>query len=148
MSVFKDVMGRWITSGLFKETAQANKSYIIFTLEEARQAYIECRDVTGYLFAETHLGGYPHWLALKESPALQTYILAWEEELEVKLRSEALQSILLQSEVKEKGYQAAKYLVEGGWKKKVAGRPTKGAIKKESDIRARMYDEFKPKMVK
>ena len=139
-------MNRWITSGLFKETAQS-KNFIVYTLKEARKLFVECNDPTGYQFATTHLGGYDHWLALKESPALMHYILAWEEELEVKLRSEALVSILTMSKT-DKGYQAAKFLVDGGWKPKTSGRPTKALIKKESAIRNRMYDEFKPQMVK
>lgn len=146
MSKFKDSMNRWITSGLFKETAQTPNN-IVYTLEGCKKLYIAANDLTGYLFSEEHLGGYQHWLALKESPALQPHILAWEEELEVKIRAEALQSIYKESK-SEKGYQASKYLVEGGWKTKTPGRPTKAKIKKESDIRSRMYDEFKPKMVK
>lgn len=146
MNKFKDVMGRWITSGLFKETAQ-KKDYIIFTLAEARSLYIEANDLTGYLFATTVLGGWKHWLALKESPALLPHILQWEDELEVKVRSLGLQNIMTASKGIQ-GYQASKYLVEGGWNKKTVGRPSKAQVQKESKIRAAMYDEFKMEVVK
>ena len=146
MNKFKDIMGRWITSGLFKETAQ-KKGYIIYTIDEARAFFIECNDPTGYLFAITFLGGWKHWLALQESPALAHHLLQWEEELEVKMRSENLQ-LVVQEAKGEKGYQAAKYLVEAGWKKKEAGRPSKASIKKESKLRASIYDEFELTSVK
>ena len=143
---FKDVMGRWITSGLFKETAQ-KKDYIVYTLDEARKLFIEMNDPTGYLFANTALGGWKHWLALKESPALAHHLLQWEEELEIKIRAEGLQRVYEESRG-DKGYQAAKYLVEAGWKKKGVGRPSSAAIKKESTLRANIYDEFKLESVK
>ena len=128
MKVFKDSMNKWITSGLFKETAQ-KKGYVVYTLDECRKKFIEYNDPTGYCFATEMLGGYAHWLALKLSPALEHHILQWEDELTVKLRCQGLQEII--SEAKgDKGYQASKYLVEAGWNKKLVGRPSKEAIKK------------------
>ena len=144
--VFQDTMNRWITSGLFKEIAQ-RPDYIIYTLSEARDLFIECNDPTGYIFSKKYLGGYQHWLALKESPAVAPHILQWEEELEIKLRAEALQNIYNDS-CGEKSYQASKYLVEGGWKPKTMGRPSRAAIQKEARLRSAIYDEFKLKSVK
>lgn len=137
---FKDSMNRFITSGLFKETAQL-PDYILMTLDEGRQRYIECNDPTGYLFATTYMGGWKHWLAVKASSALSNHIILWEEELEIKLRSEALISIYNESK-KAKGYQAAKYIVEGGWKDKTVGRPTNKKIRREARIHSKMYSEF------
>ena len=138
--VFKDTMDRFITSGLFKETAQT-KNWIEYTLKEAKVLFIECGDPTGYLFSEKHLGGYQHWLALKQSPALEHHLLSWEDELEVKIRAEGLKRVIEESE-KKTGYQAAKYLVQAGWKMKELGRPTKQKIKEESIKRSKIYEEF------
>ena len=146
MSKFQDKMNRWITSGLFKETAQ-RPDYVIWTLREARELYIESNDPTGYLFSTTCLGGYQHWLAIKASPTLEHHIAAWEEELEVKLRSESLMKMQVVAQT-DKGYQAAKYLAEGGWKPKQTGRPTREKIKTESRIQSKIYDEFGLKAVK
>lgn len=143
--IFKDVMGRWITSGLFKETAQKD-DYVIYTLDDARKWYMECNDPTSYLFATSFLDGYKHWLALKESPALAHHLLQWEDELEVKMRSEALNRIYTYSKGKD-GYQASKYLVEAGWLKKKAGRPSKAQIAKETRLRAQTYKEFNLEVV-
>lgn len=144
---FKDSVGRWLTSGLFKETAQS-KEFIQFTLEEAKQAYLSCEDLTGYLFATTFLGGWQHFLALKESPALTHHIVQWEDELEVKLRSSALQT-LYNSAKTGKDSVSAKYIVNGGWKRREgAGRPTKEERDRATKIQSKIYDEFGLKLVK
>jgi hypothetical protein len=144
--IFRDSMKRFITSGLFHETAQ-QKDYVIYTLDEARALYVDCNDPTGYQFANLYLGGYKHWLALKESQALAHHILQWEDELEVKLRSEALVRIHTHSKGKD-GYQASKYLAEAGWSKQGVGRPSKAQIEKEAKLRSRTYDEFNLQVVK
>ncbi len=142
---FKDPQGRWITSGLFKETAQT-KSYILFTLDEARTLYIACGDPTGYTFADEHLGGWQHWLALKASPALEGKIREWEEELEAKIRASSIQKIATIA-AGDKGYQAAKWLADAGWQPKEVGRPTKEKVERESRVRSKMYSEFDDNVV-
>ena len=144
--MFKDKMGRWITSGLFKETAQS-KDYILWRLDEARVLYVETGDPTGYQFAVQHAGGWKHWLALKESPALKHHILQWEEELDAKVRSIALGNIVKLAEG-DKGYQASKFLTDGGWKPKEMGRPTKEKIEREGRVKSAMYREFDLEVVK
>jgi len=139
-------MGRWITSGLFKETAQS-KDYILWTIAEARSLYVETGDPTGYDFAVNHVGGWKHWLALKESPALSHHISQWEEELEAKVRSASLKNIIKLSEG-DKGYQASKFLTDGGWKPKEIGRPTREKIEREVRIKSAMYNEFDLEIVK
>jgi len=141
MNILKDKMGRYITSGLFKETAQGRGEYVIYTLDAAKALFIALDDPTGYLFSQKYLADYKHWIMLKDSPALEHHILVWEDELEVKLRCKGLQRIINDSKG-EKGYQAAKYLVESGWNKKPAGRPNKEAIRKESKMRANIYEEL------
>lgn len=137
---FKDTQGRWITSGLFKETA-ATDQFVLWTLDEAKALYIACGDPTGYEFAAEHLGGWKHWLLLKASPALQGYIAEWEEELEAKIRAHAVRNIAARSGT-DKGYQAEKWLADAGWKPKEMGRPTREKVEKEARIKNKMYSEF------
>ena len=137
---WKDNQNRWLTVGLFKETA-SQKKWVQYTLEEAKQLYLASEDPTGYDFATTCLGGWQHWLAIKESSTLEGIIAGWEEELEVKLRSKGLKQIALLAKC-NKGYQAAKFMAEGSWKPKELGRPTKEKIQRESRIKSKMYDEF------
>lgn len=138
---FKDAQGRWITSGLFKETAKGVAQYVLWTLDEAKALYIACGDPTGYEFASKHLGGWHHWLLLKDSPAVAGWIRQWEDELEAKIRAGAVRKIVDHSRT-DKGYQAAKYLAEAGWKPKELGRPTKERIESEARIKNKMYSEF------
>ena len=138
---FKDSQGRWITTGLFKETAQGEGKFVLFTLDEAKRLYIACGDPTGYTFAMEHIGGWQHWLALKDSPALVGILQQWAEELEAKIRAAAVMRIVDYSKT-DKGYQAAKYLAEAGWGPKQVGRPSREKIDKEARVRSKMYDEF------
>lgn len=151
LSKFKASNGSWITSGLFKETAQL-PDFILYTLEECREWFLECKDPTGYTFANKYLGGWPHWLALQGSPKVMDRINKWLEELEVKIKAEALQNIIKAADDEDgkNNYQAAKYLLEGGWKDKgdKVGRPSKEDIKREAQKIANNYSEFRPQLVK
>ena len=138
--IFKDTMNRWRTLSLFKETAP-KKDFVLFTMEEARELYVGLDDPTGYKFAIEHLGGWKHWKSICNSNALYEHIQGWEEELEIKLRSSSLRHMLKLAQG-DKGYQANKFLIDGGWKQKVAGRPSKESIKKETKIQAKVYSEF------
>ena len=141
MDKFKDKMHRWRTLSLFKETASYPRDFYLFTFEEARNLYMECNDPTGYVFATTYLGGWKHFNLLRQSKALGDQIDRWEEELEVKLRAEAVGNMIKLS-AGDKGYQANKFLIDGGWVQKKAGRPSKLAVKRETKIRADMYAEL------
>lgn len=141
MSKFKDSQNRWFTTGLFKETAVGDKAFVVYTLDEAKKLYLDSEDITGYTFATNHLGGWHHWQALFNSPTLEPILREWEEELEVKLRSKAIMQITEIAKT-EKGYQAAKFLADRGWKVRDAGRPSKAEIQKETRVQAKMYEEF------
>ncbi len=131
---------------MFKETAGGEKKFVLYTLEEARQYYLECNDITGYDFSTKYLGGWKHWLALHASSLLEPSFEDWKEELEVRLRSEAIKNICTLSKG-QKGYQASKFLADKGWEAKGAGRRTKEAIKKEARVQNKMYEEFKDNVV-
>jgi len=141
MDKFKDVMKRWRTLSLFRETAAQPREHVLYTFEEARKLYLECNDPTGYVFATTHLGGWKHFQLLRQSQAIAEKIDEWEAELEVKLRCDAVGNMIKLSDG-DKGYQANKFLVDGGWIQKKAGRPSKLAVKRETKIRADMYAEL------
>lgn len=125
---FKDSINRWVTVGLFEETAGPNKEFVCMTIDEARQLFIECDDMTGYVFCTQYLGGYQHWKAILSSPKLEPYIEEWKEELEVKKRSEALNRI--EREAQTGHFQANKFLADRGWETRKAGRPSNEEIEK------------------
>lgn len=125
-AVFCDAMNRPVMVGLFKETAHhAAKFRPPFTLESWKEVYLECGDITGYKACETLMGNWEHWQQLWEHPMLKPYMEKWQEELKIKLKSEAIGKMLAMS---GNNAQAAKWLAEEGYleeKKRSPGRPKK-----------------------
>ncbi len=78
---------------------------------------------------------------LKNNKVIGAAIEAWEEELAVKLTSESVGNMIKLAEG-DKGYQANKFLIDAGWEKKGAGRPTKEAKKKAIRQHIEEYDEL------
>lgn len=136
MSKFKDSMNRWLTSGLFYEVGEVASPFAMYTLQDEdreakgktypsiKKAYMSCTDPTEYEFANKYLGGWSHWKEIQESPPMKKHIAEWREEFEIKMRAEAIKGIALIAKT-EKGYQAAKYLADCGWKLRAAGAPSK-----------------------
>jgi len=138
--MFKDSINRWVTTGLFKETAGPNKEFICMSLKEARKAFMECGDILGVDFADKHLGGFQHWKAINASPVLRPIITEWEEELEVRIRSKQIKRIDTLAE--EGQFQAAKFLADRGWDKRAAGKPSKEEVTRETKVQAKIKDSF------
>jgi len=135
---FKDTQNRWVTSGLFKETAATNKSFVIMTLDEGRERFIECGDPTGVVFADKWLGSYMQWVEIKSCKALAKHIREWEEELEARIRSGALLNIYDQAG--DGHFQASKFLMDRGWEKRKAGKPSKAEVERETRVQAKVKE--------
>ena len=132
------------TKALFYETTLADKSTVLYTLKEIDhegypslyRLYMESNDPTEYRFATTHLESWEHWTMLCECPWFKEYIEKWRKELEVRMKSEALARIMLESRLgKKESFACNKYLLERGWEPKEGqgkqrGRPSKEEIKK------------------
>ncbi len=140
MDKFKDPQNRWVTVGLFRETCTTSDDYVIMTLEEARQRFVDCGDITGIDFADKYLGGFQHWKAVQGSARLKPIIAEWMEELEVRIRSQQIKRI--DSLAGEGQFQAAKFLADRGWEKRGAGRPSKEEVERETRVQAKMDKEF------
>lgn len=104
--------------------------------------YLGMGDITGYQFATTHLLNWKHWIRLQESDYLAPHFQEWRDELEIKMKCDAIDLIREQSEAEGKGFQAAKWLAEGGWDKRKAGRPSKAEIEHKTNINKRIQEEF------
>ena len=152
---FKDTKHNWLINSLFWESTQ-HKQYPLYTLKDEtfetpdgrhlpsiKQLYMECRDPTEHIFVSKHMGSWSQWKRIAKSrtrmygtgPRLCELVCEWQEELEIALRSEGLQQIIQQAGT-EKGFQAAKILMEAGWKQKKAGQPSKAAVLKEAKHQA------------
>jgi hypothetical protein len=147
--MFKDVHGRYRTQSLFLEIFY-DDAVAIYSLSDEdkerdgkvfpslRRLYLETADPTEYVFATKYLWGWKHWLALQENGVLMKHIEEWREELEVKLRSEAVKNVLALS---KNSYNAAKWAADGSWNTK-RGRPSKEELAREKRIRERVTNEL------
>lgn len=142
-SRFKNGVGAYITQGLFFELALQEKQFAVYTLKDAdhevdgvvytslRRLYLECNDPTEYVFATKYLWGWDHWQRLLGNQMILEEVVKWRDELEVKLRAEAVKAII---DMSGDSFAAAKWAADGHWNVK-RGRPTKEEAKRQRDIR-------------
>jgi len=154
-----DHVGAYLTQGLFLETRSTSTPPIL-TLKEVdweykgeilpslRRLYIEIADPSEYEVAIQVLGSWEHWKRLLQNKKIFSYIQKYRDELEVKVRSGAIRSLIDTScNEGSKGTAAAKYIAERGWDKRKAGAPSKTEVKKElkiqSDMEKELEEDFK-----
>lgn len=100
--------------------------------------YMACPDVTEYEFANKYFDGWSHWKQISEAWYMKNLVKEWREELEVKIRSDALKMIEAEAVSDSKyAYSANRYLADLGWKpdgktSKGRGRPSKQQIADEA----------------
>ena len=153
--VFKNKIGNWLIKALFIEMAVKDSPYNIpFTLKgedievdgveykSLKKIYLSYADPTEYSFAVEILGGWEHWKAMAASNEVGVHVQKWRDELEVKLRSEAIKAIRkAANEDGAKGTSAAKYLAERGWESK-RGRPSKEEVQRQRKIEAGVHKDL------
>ena len=164
MDKFKDSRGFPLTTGLFWELAQ-EKSYAIYTIKEhdhtvdgvtyvsLKTLYLAERDPTEYLFAIKYVGSWEQWQRIAKSNArygnktISALVQGWREELELKIQAENLKQIASLAKG-EKGYQAAKFLVDKGWVTKTRGAPSKEEREGEKKKATRLKEEVSEDMAR
>lgn len=143
----KDSQGRPLTQSLFLEVGY-NTNYAVYTLKDdhfeyegklypsLKRLYLELEDVVEYDFATKYLLGWNHWKRIQENKLFKDHVESWRDELELKLRSQAVRDILDMT-ADEKSFQAAKWIADKGWQKLERGRPrTAEKIKEEALLKA------------
>lgn len=145
-----DSMGKFRTQSLFLELGYGADA--LFTLKDQdhehegktypslKRLYLEFEDPTEYEFANTVLLGWRHWQRMCENKVIRKHIDEWREELEVKLRSQAIRDAI--QEAKKGHFQAAKWVADRGWSTRGAGRPSKADIEHEKKVQARIDNEY------
>lgn len=145
-----DGSGRPLTQSLFLEIGYTD--FAVYTLKEEdytfkgkdypslKRLYLEMEDPTEYDFATTYLLGFRHWQRLCENKAIRKYIDEWREELEYKIRCRSTKQMIKLAA--EGSYQASKWLIDRGWDKRAAGRPSKKEIEGQKAILSRVDDEY------
>ena len=171
VSVFKDVNGRWRTISLFDELSSVDsklKYPPIFLLRESedrdgltsmKRIYMEAMDPTEWKAAQRIFGCWDAWEALWNCPPFMAELEKWRNELQLKLRSLAVDQIIDTGlhGGKSSGTQfaAAKWLAEGQWKRTVSqgdeedvpkndgrGRPSKVTIEREAKRQLREISKY------
>lgn len=97
-SPFKDSRNRYLTRSLFVET-KTDLCEPIFTLDSKEdydgyisvyRLYMEADDPTEYTVAMRMLGDLEHWKLLCDRDFFSPYVALWRDELQAKIRSEAV----------------------------------------------------------
>lgn len=119
------------TKSLFYELSYNDPEYAIFTTKEQDHVTADGRplvslqklyvamvpnDPTEYEFAQTVFGSWEVWEKIKKAPQIAQFVKRWKNEVEIKVKSQAIQAIAM--EMKEGGrssFSAAKLLLEKGW---------------------------------
>lgn len=131
---YKNTQGAYYTRGLFWDVSKVLPHNLrsidaVFDLYQdrpglinARATFVELGDPTGYRWAIKYLGDWHHWEILMKCKWFKEAYDVWVHELNVKLRSDAVDRI---KEISDGGTQqslaAAKYLADMA-KPKVYGR--------------------------
>lgn len=148
-----DGMGKPLTQGLFLEIGY-NTDYAIYTLKEndytykgklypaLKRLYLLEEDPTEYVFATKHLLNWKHWKRICENVMLRRHIDEWREELELKLRSQAIRDMQNLCSTENGNFSAAKFLADRGWDKRAAGRPSSAEKEKRLAMDERLNNEF------
>ena len=97
-----------------------------YDIELFHQTFLELEDPTEYKPALQLVGSWREWQRLKRDwPTFNNHINEWKEELDVRLKSKAVEQINRLA-FDDKNYQASKWLAEEGFHKRTgAGRPSK-----------------------
>ena len=129
--------GRPFSQQLFKEYNSEGQ----YSLAEWHDRFVEIADPTEYKPAIELAGSWEFWCQLKRNwPYFRNEILVmWLEEVDIKLRSNAILAMVEQSQ-DEKGTQAAKWLAEGRYTKRGPGKPSKAEVEREAKIAAGVKD--------
>ena len=143
-----DSTGKKLTAGLFEELADpATAAKPVFKLSDWRKTYVEIADPTDYQAAMVLIGNWEHWLALMKCPGFVEELEKWKEEVDTKLKSEAVSELIKQSKT-DKGTAAARWLAEHGYVDKKRGRPAKKKEEAGDDSKRLREDANRLKVVK
>ena len=145
----KNSLGRYRSSGLFKETAQPHQEDSIIATLTGKDKSLPCirelfiamvtEDPSEVSFAEEVFGDVGFWIWLSDQFFIQQYVREWREVAAVRMKQKAFKAII--ETTKSEGasrFAAAKYLIEEPWKAK-APRNVKDKVKKTATEAASVF---------
>lgn len=118
-----------------------------YDMENFHEVFLDEADLTEYKAAMRLTGSWEEWSRFKHQwPTFRYNIAKWKEELEVKLRSDAMSKLvsLVASKSDQTAATVCKFLVQSGWdKREGAGRPSKTEMRKQAQEIARVAADTK-----
>lgn len=160
-SSLKDDLGRYLTHALFVEKSyRSEKFQPLFTLQpynktvdgvfypSLKKIYFSYDHIPGfeYEFATDVFGHWDHWMKLTQDSSIRPFFKEWREEYEIKLKAQAMRSLIEVSRIADpKGVAAAKYLAEKGYVSR-KGRPSKEEVARERKIEAGIRENLEEDM--
>jgi uncharacterized protein Usg len=156
----KDKMSRFRTLSLFVEMHKGQDNpdlKPVFTLGtedkgehiSLRKIYLEISDPTEYEFALHVFGSWQHWDKLRQAQWFRKYLDRWRDELEVKLKSQAVGRMRqISNSPATQALAASKFLIDRGWidKESKRGRPSKEEKeriqKQDAEVKERVDEDF------
>ena len=150
---FKNAVGAHLLKALFYEVSEdGTRVDCLYSLKQEdspdiqdnsriypsiHRLYVEMGDATEYEFAKKYFDNWAHWKKLIECTWFKPYLAEMREELDVKLKAVALNSLrsIASDESNKNHYMANKFIIENGLgvKKDARGRPSKEKIKEEAN---------------
>jgi hypothetical protein len=113
------------------------------TYPSLKRLYMSTNDITEYEFAVKYFENWEHWQRMLQSPRILDMVEKWREELEIKMRSEAIRGIISESATDSKSsYAAKRWLADRGWDVRKAGAPSKDERRKQSVISTKISSEI------
>lgn len=115
-------------------------------LTEWRAVFVESMDPTEYTPAVALCGSWEEWQRFKrEWPGFNNILEEWKLEQEVYIRSTAIRTVATdaKSKVSKSAASSAKWLAEGGYKKREVGRPSKEGSRRSIKVQERIDTEVK-----
>lgn len=135
--------GALVTKGLFLENYTPDRESVMYSLsrEDKPEApslyklYMATEDLTEYQFALKYFESWDHWQSIASATWMQPHLQKWRSELEIKLKSMAVQEMIKEATLGGKNaFQALKWIIDKGWIERAAGpgrgRPSKEEIRK------------------
>lgn len=137
----KDSAGRVATSSMFKQYNKRGTECI----EDWRERFVATLDPTEYAGAIELVGSWSAWTRLKKNwPSFQKLHLDdWLDEIEVRMKSLAMRSLIMEAQKEVGSGNAAKFIAEGKYKEKRAGRPTKAEVARRTKIDSELDSRIK-----
>ena len=164
-SVLRDEGGRFRTQSLFWELryrTDEEKYPPLFTLKDydlkkpegiylsLKKIYLTYDHIPNfeYEFAIDVFNSWDHWqkLANDTIPDIRDSIKSWREELDIRIKSQAIKALITASRNEDaKGFNAAKYLADKGYTP-ARGRPSSDEVSRELKVQVGLNKDFEEDM--